>query len=67
MSDHKTVSKNKSLAQKVLFKMGGRITFIIITVTLISYWHVESILEEQVLEQLTKYIGERGDRESQLF
>lgn len=59
--------KAVSLAHKVLFKMGGRITFIIIVVTFISYWHVESILEQQVLEQLTKYIGERGDRESQLF
>jgi signal transduction histidine kinase len=47
--------------------MGIRIAIIIIAVTLVSYWHVMSNLESQVVEQLEKYIIERGQRESSLF
>jgi PAS domain S-box-containing protein len=61
------VTKTVSLAQRILLAMGGRIAFIAVTVTLVSYWHIESILENQMLEQLTKYIGERGQYESSQF
>ncbi|EDN70132.1 hypothetical protein BGP_3692 [Beggiatoa sp. PS] len=40
---------------------------IIIAVTVVSYWHIMSNLEWQVIEQLDKYITERGQRESNLF
>ncbi len=56
-----------SLAYTTLIKMGFRIALVIIAVTLVSYWHVVSILESQTIEQLKKYIVERGHRESQLF
>ena len=57
----------KSLTRTTIIKMGIRIAIVIIAVTLISYWHVISILESQTLEQLQKYIVERGQRESQIF
>ncbi|MDM8559202.1 ATP-binding protein [Candidatus Parabeggiatoa sp. HSG14] len=59
--------KKQSLTRNALVKMGIRIAIIIIAVTLISYWHVISILESQTLEQLEKYIIEKGQRESSLF
>ena len=57
----------QSLTRTTLIKMGIRIALIIIAVTLLSYWHVMSNLELQVIEQLDKYITERGQRESNLF
>jgi two-component system NtrC family sensor kinase len=56
-----------SLTRTTLIKMGIRIAVVIIAVTLVSYWHVMSNLELQVIEQLDKYITERGQRESNLF
>ncbi|EDN71459.1 periplasmic sensor signal transduction histidine kinase [Beggiatoa sp. PS] len=56
-----------SLTRTTLIKMGLRIAVVIIAVTLVSYWHVMSNLELQVIEQLDKYITERGQRESNLF
>ncbi|MEK8017610.1 MAG: histidine kinase dimerization/phospho-acceptor domain-containing protein, partial [Candidatus Parabeggiatoa sp.] len=57
----------ESLTRTTLIKMGIRIAIVIFAVTLLSYWHVMSNLELQVLEQLEKYIVERGQRESHLF
>ncbi|RKZ41659.1 MAG: hypothetical protein DRR00_31505 [Candidatus Parabeggiatoa sp. nov. 3] len=57
----------QSLTRTTLIKMGIRIAIVIIAVTLLSYWHLVTILESQTLEQLEKYIIERGQRESQLF
>ncbi len=45
-----------SLTRTTIINMGWRITIIIIAVTLVSYWHVMSNLELQVIEQLDKYI-----------
>jgi signal transduction histidine kinase/serine phosphatase RsbU (regulator of sigma subunit) len=61
------LSPKHSLTHTTLIKMGIRIAMIIIAVTLLSYWHVVSILESQTLEQLDKYIVERGQRDSHLF
>jgi signal transduction histidine kinase/serine phosphatase RsbU (regulator of sigma subunit) len=66
MSSHKSQFKD-SLTRTTLIKMGIRIAVVIIAVTLVSYWHVVSILESQILEQLQKYIVERGQRESSIF
>jgi len=55
------------LARSTIIKMGIRIAIITIIVTLISYWHIMSNLELQVVEQLDKYITERGRHESTLF
>lgn len=57
----------KSLTRTTLIKMGIRIAMIIVAVTAISYWHVMSNFEAQTVEQLEKYIVERGRKESQLF
>ena len=56
-----------SLTRTTIIKMGLRIAIIIIAVTLVSYWHVMSNFETQTVEQLKKYIIERGHRESKLF
>jgi signal transduction histidine kinase len=56
-----------SLTRTTIIKMGLRIAIIIIAVTLVSYWHVMSNFETQTVEQLEKYIVERGHRESKLF
>ncbi|MEN8215962.1 MAG: ATP-binding protein [Pseudomonadota bacterium] len=61
------LNSKHSLTRTTLIKMGIRIAIIIIAVTLISYSHVMSNLESQVVEQLEKYIIERGQRESSLF
>ncbi|MDM8565434.1 SpoIIE family protein phosphatase [Candidatus Halobeggiatoa sp. HSG11] len=57
----------QSLTRTTIIKMGVRIAFIIIAVTLVSYWHIMSNLKSQVVEQLDKYISERGKYESTLF
>ncbi len=56
-----------SLARSTIIKMGVRIAIITIIVTLVSYWHVMSNLELQIVKQLDKYIIERGQYESTLF
>ena len=56
-----------SLTRTTLLSMGFRIALVIIVVTLISYRHVVSILESQTIDQLEKYVIERGQRESELF
>ena len=63
----KFFKSQKSLTRATIIQMGIRIAIIIITVTLVSYWHIMSNLETQVVEQLKKYITERGKRESSLF
>ena len=60
-------NSQNSLTRTTIIKMGIRIAIIIIAVTLVSYWHIMSNLELQVVEQLNKYITERGQRESALF
>jgi hypothetical protein len=60
-------SNQHSLTRTTLIKMGVRIALVIIAVTLVSYWHVMSNLELQVIEQLEKYITERGHRDSNLL
>jgi len=57
----------QSLTRTTIIKMGIRIAIITIIVTLVSYWHVMSNLELQVVGQLEKYIIERGQYESTLF
>jgi signal transduction histidine kinase len=63
----KFFTSQNSLTRTTIIKMGIRIAIIIIAVTLVSYWHIMSNLELQVVEQLEKYITERGQRESSLF
>jgi len=63
----KFFKSQNSLTRTTIIKMGLRIAIIIIAVTLVSYWHVMSNFETQTLEQLEKYITERGLRESALF
>jgi|GEM_PF-89295 len=56
-----------SLTRQTLIKMGILIAIVIILTTLFSYWHIVSILKSQTVEQLEKYITERGQRESSVF
>ena len=53
-----------SITRTTLINMGLRIAIVIVIVTIVSYWHVISNLEAQVIEQIRKYVVERGQRES---
>lgn len=64
----KLIPKPKgSITRKTLLKMAVRIALVIIGSTSLSYLHLMSILENQTLRQLEKYIVERGQRESSIF
>ncbi len=63
----RTSQAKKSLTRTTLIKMSIRIAMVIIVITLIGYWHLVSVLKSQTLEQLEKYITERGQRESSIF
>jgi signal transduction histidine kinase/DNA-binding response OmpR family regulator len=60
-------SAPKSLTRQTLIKMGMRIAIVILLITFVSYWLMVSALKSQSLEQLEKYIIERGQRESSIF
>lgn len=64
----KLIPKPKgSITRETLLKMAVRIALVIIGSTTLSYLHLMSILENQTLRQLEKYIVERGQRESSIF
>jgi len=56
-----------SITRKTLLKMAVRIALVILGSTALSYLYLMSILENQTLRQLEKYIVERGQRESSIF
>ncbi len=56
-----------SITRATLLKMAVRIALVIVGSTGLSYLHLMSILENQTLRQLEKYIVERGQRESSIF
>ena len=60
-------SPKRSLTYSTLIQMGLRIAIIVVLVTVLCYIHLISTLEQLTMEQLEKYIVERGQRESQLF
>ncbi|OQY52685.1 MAG: response regulator [Candidatus Parabeggiatoa sp. nov. 2] len=57
----------ESLTRATLFKVGLWITIVIILTTIICYLLVASKIEKQTLEQLEKYVIERGQRENNIF
>jgi HAMP domain-containing protein len=57
----------RSLARQIIIKMGISIAAVIILIVVISYLYLSSGLKSQMLEQLEKYISERGKRESSIF
>ncbi|MDH3355086.1 MAG: cache domain-containing protein, partial [Chromatiales bacterium] len=59
--------KTHSLARDVLLQMALRISIVVILVSGLSYWHIVSTLQEQTLDSLSKYITERGHKESAIF
>lgn len=60
-------SQKKSLIYTTLIQMSLRIALVITIVTVFCYGHFISTLKLLTVEQLEKYIVERGQRESQLF
>lgn len=56
-----------SLALKTLLNMSLRITLVVLLSAGITYLHLMSNLETQTREQLSKYIIERGAKESYFF
>ncbi|MEH6357932.1 MAG: EAL domain-containing protein [Pseudomonadales bacterium] len=75
MNEQRTSSKHRplngwldsSLAKATLLKMGARIAIVIAVAAMISYYHIFSILNEQVDDSLQNYIVERGQKESTVF
>ena len=60
-------SYRKSIVTKTLISVGIRIAIIISLLTIVSYWHIFSILEEGKLAELQVDITQRGARESLIF
>lgn len=58
---------SSSLTRETILKMGLRISFVIMAVALLSYWHISVTLEEQTYDNLQNYITERGQKESAIF
>lgn len=58
---------SSSLTRETILKMGIRISFIVMAVTLLTYWHTFNTLEEQTYDNLQNYITERGQKESTIF
>jgi two-component system sensor histidine kinase/response regulator len=56
-----------ALTTRTLLQMALRITAVVVAVTLLSYWHIVSTLSVETADKLTKYIAERGSRESAIF
>ncbi len=56
-----------SIARNTLVKIAMRVALVIIVMTMIAYYHVVSVITEQSVEQLDKYITERGHRDSAIF
>lgn len=57
----------RSLTRRTLIKVAIRIAIVIAIATVISYYHVKTSLQNQILEQLQEYIQQRGVRESSIF
>ncbi len=62
-----SIKIKNSIARQTLTKMSVRIALVIIILTAVSYYHMYSNIKEQTLEQLEKYVLERGKRESIIF
>jgi PAS domain S-box-containing protein len=56
-----------SLATRTLAKLAVRLAVVIVTMTAISYFHTMSTFQSQQLDQLQKYVIERGQREREIF
>ncbi len=56
-----------SLAKTTLLKMGVRIAIIVAVAAVFTYFHIFSVLNQQVDDSLQKYIVERGQKESSAF
>ena len=61
------VFPSSTLSRRTLIKVTIRIALVTAVATIISYFHVSLSLQTQTLEQLQKYIDQRGLRESALF
>ncbi len=57
----------KSIVLKTMLTMGTRMSLVILLLSGIGYLHVANRFERQAIETLQKYVGERGQRERQLF
>jgi signal transduction histidine kinase len=57
----------KSLAIRTLISMSGRITAIVLIVTLMGYFHLKKTIITKTKDTLVDYMAERGARERLLF
>ena len=57
----------ESLAKQTLLQMALWVTPIVFAMSILSYWHIVSTLEEQTIDKLAKYISERSSKENSVF
>ena len=58
---------NRSIATMLTLKMALRVTLVVTLVSLFSYWHILKTLELETSDKLSKYIVERGQKDSVFF
>ncbi|HEX2914399.1 MAG TPA: methyl-accepting chemotaxis protein [Chloroflexia bacterium] len=61
------VGKSYSLTRQTLLKIGSIIVLVTICTSLLSYFYLSSSMESQFIDQLGKYVKERGAREQLTF
>lgn len=64
---HNNSNYRGSLTRQTLINMAVRVAVVVVLSAGVSYLHVMSNLEQKTIEQLQKYIVERGQKESALF
>lgn len=70
-SPDRAISKNQTktigLARQTILRIGAVIILVTILTTLLTYFYIFSSTETQYINQLEKYVAERGEREENLF
>jgi signal transduction histidine kinase len=57
----------KSIARRALLQMSLRISLIVTAVTVASFYHLKSGIEDRAKTSIERYMSERGERENILF
>lgn len=60
-------ARSPSLTRRTLLQVALRITVVVAVATVVSYWHIRSSLEQQVLTHLEKFVEQRRARENRVF
>ncbi|NRD72530.1 response regulator [Shewanella sp. VB17] len=67
VSDFDAIKLKDRLTTSMLLQMAIHLTFIVILVAGVTYWHITTTYEFQAVETIKKYIKERSEKESLVF